>query len=65
MGLVFMGAVVLPVYLVPALTVILALGLGAETHPGWLLSSRGRLSMPRDPRHRQGALISTTLARLR
>jgi len=61
MGLVFMGAVVLPVYLVPALTVILALGLAAETHPGWLLSSIGRLSsigcpsMPSDPRHRQDA----------
>ena len=34
MGLVFMGAFVLPVYLVPALTVILALGLTVETHPG-------------------------------
>jgi len=35
MGLVFMGAFVLPVYLVPALTVILALGLAVETHPSW------------------------------
>ena len=39
MGLVFMGAIVLPVYLVPALTVVLALGLAAEsrsarTHQG-------------------------------
>jgi len=33
MGLVFMGAIVLPVYLVPALTVILALGLAAESRP--------------------------------
>ncbi len=33
MGLVFMGAIVLPVYLVPALTLVLALGLAAETHP--------------------------------
>ncbi|MBV9206927.1 MAG: low temperature requirement protein A [Actinobacteria bacterium] len=33
MGLVFMGAIVLPVYLVPALTAVLALGLAAETHP--------------------------------
>jgi low temperature requirement protein LtrA len=33
LGLVFMGAVVLPVYLVPALTAILALGLTAEAHP--------------------------------
>jgi hypothetical protein len=30
MGLVFMGAIVEPVYLVPALTVVLTLGLGAE-----------------------------------
>jgi len=35
MGLVFMGAIVLPVYLVPALTAILALGLAAEAHPSW------------------------------
>jgi low temperature requirement protein LtrA len=35
MGLVFMGAIVLPVYLVPALTAILALGLAAEAHPRW------------------------------
>jgi low temperature requirement protein LtrA len=33
MGLVFMGAIVLPVYLVPALTVTLALGLAVESHP--------------------------------
>ena len=30
MGLVFMGAIIEPVYLVPALTVVLALGLTAE-----------------------------------
>ena len=53
MGLVFMGAIVLPVYLVPALTVILALGLAAETHPGRLLSSVGHPSTPSEPRHRQ------------
>ena len=35
MGLVFMGAFVLPVYLVPALTVILVAGLAAEMHPPW------------------------------
>jgi low temperature requirement protein LtrA len=35
MGLVFMGAIVLPVYLVPALALVLGLGLAAETHPGW------------------------------
>jgi hypothetical protein len=33
MGLAFMGAIVLPVYLVPALTVVLALGLAAESRP--------------------------------
>jgi low temperature requirement protein LtrA len=33
LGLVFMGAIVVPVYLVPALAAVLALGLGAET---WL-----------------------------
>ena len=32
MGLVFMGAIVLPVYLVPALTLVLALGLAVESH---------------------------------
>jgi low temperature requirement protein LtrA len=35
MGLIFMGAIVGPVYLVPALTVVLAVGLAAETRP-WL-----------------------------
>ena len=30
MGLVFMGAIVVPVYLVPALTAVLVLGLAAE-----------------------------------
>jgi len=34
MGLVFMGAIVVPVYLVPALTVVLTLGSAAEAHPG-------------------------------
>ena len=33
MGLVFMRAVVEPVYLVPTLTVVLALGLWAERQP--------------------------------
>ena len=33
MGLVFMGAIVLPVYLVPALTLTLTVGLAAETRP--------------------------------
>jgi hypothetical protein len=31
MGLVFMGAIVEPVYLVPALAAVLVLGLAAET----------------------------------
>jgi hypothetical protein len=31
MGLVFMGAIVVPVYLVPALAVVLAVGLTGET----------------------------------
>ncbi len=35
MGLVFMGAIVVPVYLVPALAVVLALGIAAEVHPNW------------------------------
>jgi hypothetical protein len=35
MGLVFMGAIVLPVYLVPALTLVLALGLAAESWSAW------------------------------
>jgi len=35
MGLVFMGAIVVPVYLVPALAVVLALGIAAESHPNW------------------------------
>jgi low temperature requirement protein LtrA len=33
LGLVFMGAIVLPVYLVPALTAVLAVGLAVESHP--------------------------------
>ena len=31
-----MGAIVPPVYLVPALTGTLALGLAAQAHPNWL-----------------------------
>jgi len=44
MGLVFMGAIVIPVYLVPALTVVLGLGLAAESHPKWL--SAGKRLLP-------------------
>jgi low temperature requirement protein LtrA len=40
MGLVFMGAIVVPVYLVPALAVVLGLGLAAETR----LSRSGQAS---------------------
>jgi low temperature requirement protein LtrA len=46
MGLVFMGAIVLPLYLVPALTLVLAVGLAAEYHQsGWpaLRSALSRL----------------------
>jgi low temperature requirement protein LtrA len=39
MGLVFMGAIVLPVYLVPALTAALVLGLAAESHPALIRRS--------------------------
>ena len=35
MGLVFMGAIVVPVYLVPALAVVLVAGMAAESHPNW------------------------------
>jgi low temperature requirement protein LtrA len=42
MGLVFMGAIVLPVYLVPALTVTLALGLAAESHATFGAGVAGR-----------------------
>ena len=45
MGLVFMGAIVMPVYLVPALTAVLALGLAAESHPGWGLAIRSSLGV--------------------
>ncbi len=63
MGLVFMGAIVLPVYLVPALTLVLALGLAAETHPDrWpaLMRRRqsghfGRGNIRRGLRHHQVA----------
>ena len=49
MGLVFMGAIVVPVYLVPALALTLALGLAAESHPD--LSTRV-LSRARVIQHR-------------
>ena len=40
LGLVFMGGIVLPVYLVPALTVVVATGLAVESHPGDLAAVR-------------------------
>jgi hypothetical protein len=49
MGLVFMGAIVEPVYLVPALTAVLVLGLAAEARAG----SPAR--MARQRRERVGA----------
>ena len=49
MGLVFMGAIIVPVYLVPALALTLALGLAAESHPD--LSTRV-LSRARVIQHR-------------
>jgi low temperature requirement protein LtrA len=43
LGLVFMGAIVLPVYLVPALTVVLVVGLSAESHPRCVTAVRTAL----------------------
>ncbi len=55
LGLVFMGAIVLPVYLVPALTVVLAAGLAAEFHPGCAAAIRTALSRWYAPaRHQSG-----------
>jgi low temperature requirement protein LtrA len=45
MGLVFMGSIVLPVYLVPALTAVLALGLAVESHPHWMRAARSVVSV--------------------
>jgi hypothetical protein len=42
MGLIFMGAIVGPVYLVPALTVVLAVGLAAESRAGLRPAMAGR-----------------------
>jgi low temperature requirement protein LtrA len=42
LGLVFMGAIVVPVYLVPALTGILVVGLAVESHPSWVTAMFGR-----------------------
>ena len=60
MGLVFMGAIVIPVYLVPALTLALALGLAAESTYG----SRPDNRQPRvDTGHVSGSLVTTTCRR--
>jgi len=40
LGLVFMGEIVLPVYLVPALTAVLAAGLAVESHPRSLTAAQ-------------------------
>jgi hypothetical protein len=47
LGLVFMGAIVLPVYLVPALAVVLATGIAAESHPNWPTALRVSLARQR------------------
>jgi low temperature requirement protein LtrA len=47
LGLVFMGAIVLPVYLVPALTGVLVAGLVVESHPGGVMALRAALSRRR------------------
>jgi low temperature requirement protein LtrA len=54
MGLVFMGAIVEPVYLVPALTLVLALGLWAE--------ARSAVLSPLPVPSRRGRTASTVLA---
>ena len=64
MGLVFMGAIVEPVYLVPALTAVLVLGLLAEKYPGLLPATavpswRGR----RAPELHAAGLRPTAVAR--
>ena len=53
MGLVFMGAIVVPVYLVPALTLTVAIGLAAESHPDLSarVFSRARLIQHRRTAH--------------
>jgi low temperature requirement protein LtrA len=44
LGLVFMGAIVLPVYLVPALTAVLVAGLAVESHPTCVAAVRAAAS---------------------
>jgi low temperature requirement protein LtrA len=56
MGLVFMGAIVIPVYLVPALTLALVLGLAAEALSRSAASGRG-IAGHRRPRIKDGYAI--------
>jgi low temperature requirement protein LtrA len=44
LGLVFMGAIVLPVYLVPALTGVLVAGLAVESHPRCVAAIRAAIA---------------------
>jgi low temperature requirement protein LtrA len=71
MGLVFMGAIVLPVYLVPALTLVLALGLAAESwsarrSSAWAgirrpaVATAGRAAASSGPGHRTALWIGRT-----
>src|SRR5215469_5967865 len=59
MGLVFMGAIVVPVYLVPALTAVLALGLTAEAR---LRTKRRRATNARRPAQAPRRATWTALA---
>ena len=60
MGLVFMGAIVVPVYLVPALTAVLALGLIAEA---WLRINRRRATSMWNPHRFRGERHAALAAR--
>ena len=60
MGLVFMGAIVVPVYLVPALTAVLALGLIAEA---WLRINCRRVTSGWNPRRFRGERHAALAAR--
>jgi low temperature requirement protein LtrA len=54
LGLVFMGAIVLPVYLVPALTGVLVVGLAVESHPGCVAALRAAANEWHPAVRRQG-----------
>jgi low temperature requirement protein LtrA len=55
--LVFMGAIVLPIYLVPALTGVLVAGLAVESHPGCVTVVRAAASWWHPALRRQDRLI--------